>query len=59
MIQMTLELVSHLLHLVDSSYAAPTVLFYDDTEIPSSTGVQHGDPLGPAFFCLRTKKLVP
>jgi hypothetical protein len=37
---------------IKSSYEAPSALFYGSHVISSSEGVQQGDPLGPALFCL-------
>jgi hypothetical protein len=34
------------------AYGTQSTLFFDDEEIPSSCGVQQGDPLGPALFSL-------
>lgn len=39
------------------SYAHPSKLIIGDETINSSTGIQQGDPLGPALFCLGVQKL--
>ena len=34
------------------AYSKPSTLFYNDTNLQSSTGIQQGDPAGPALFSL-------
>ena len=38
--------------LLRSSYLRPTPLFFQDIEISSESGIQQGDPAGPAIFSL-------
>ena len=38
-------------------YSAPSELFFGDTVLQSATGVQQGDPLGPALFSLSIMSL--
>ena len=46
------ESTPELLEFVYSAYAQPSFLFCGDHIIPSSEGVQQGDPLGYLLFCL-------
>ena len=39
-------------HLAFQAYSAPSPLHFGEHVIPSSSGVQQGDPLRPAFFAL-------
>ena len=39
-------------HLLWQAYSEPTPLFYGTSEISSATGLQQGDPCGPAVFSL-------
>ena len=41
-----------LLPLLHQAYSRPTPLYFRGTEISSCTGVQQGDPAGPAIFAL-------
>ena len=43
---------------VFSCYSQCSLLFYENTIIPSQEGVQQGDPLGPLLFCLVIHPLV-
>ena len=38
--------------MAHQAYSLPTPLYIDDQVIPSASGVQQGDPLGPAAFSL-------
>jgi len=40
------------------AYAEQTILFNDDVQLSSCSGVQQGDPCGPALFCFAIKGLV-
>jgi hypothetical protein len=40
------------------AYSEPSTLFYGDTWLVSATGIQQGDPFGPALFSLGIDKLV-
>ena len=54
------ELAPALYHFVQSSYSAPSCLFWYDSVLQSVEGVQQGDPLGPLLFCLSIhKSLLP
>ena len=44
--------VPSLLPLLHQAYSRPTPLYFRGTEIRSNTGVQQGDPAGPAVFAL-------
>ncbi|KAF0306974.1 Retrotransposable element SLACS protein [Amphibalanus amphitrite] len=46
------ERVPSLFHLLWQAYSAPTPLFYETATITSATGLQQGDPCGPAVFAL-------
>lgn len=46
------ELAPELLPFVHSAYSTPSTLFWGETPLQSSEGVQQGDPLGPLLFCL-------
>ena len=46
------EHVPALYPLLWQAYSQPTPLYYGTTEIPSTTGIQQGDPCGPAVFSL-------
>ena len=39
------------------AYSRPSPLFFKDTELRSSTGVQQGDPAGPAAFALAVDEI--
>ena len=49
---MVWEHFSSLYPLVWQVYSLPSNLFFGDSIISSATGVQQGDPLGPALFSL-------
>ncbi|XP_069953548.1 protein amalgam-like [Cherax quadricarinatus] len=40
-----------------TGYSKPSILLFGEHEIPSSEGVQQGDPLAPLFFCLAVREL--
>ena len=41
-----------LYRLLWQAYSEDSILFYGDTNLVSATGIQQGDPFGPALFCL-------
>jgi hypothetical protein len=47
-----------LLPLTWQAYRHPSLLFYGDNIIHSERGVQQGDPLGPALFCIALNSAV-
>ena len=49
---MVKEHFSYLYPLVWQAYSLPSNLFFRDSIISSATGIQQGDPLGPALFSL-------
>ena len=52
LLRMVREHFSSLYPLVWQAYSLPSNLFFGDSIISSATGVQQGDPLGPALFSL-------
>ena len=52
MLSAVLKSAPELYLLVYSAYSQSTNLFFGSHIIPSSEGVQQGDPLGPLLFCL-------
>ena len=58
MIAAVKQLAPELLPLVTCAYSTPSFLFFGEDIIPSSEGVQQGDPLGPLLFCLAVHDLV-
>ncbi len=46
------ERIPTLYPLLWQAYAKPSVLFFGETIIHSTTGIQQGDPVGPALFSL-------
>ena len=44
--------VPGLFRLLWQAYSGPRTLFYGDTSLVSATGIQQGDPFGPALFSL-------
>ena len=46
------EMVPELYPFVYSAYSSPFSLFFGDSVLNSSEGVQQGDPLGPLLMCL-------
>ena len=46
------EMVPELYPLIHSAYSSPSSLFFGESVLQSSEGVQQGDPLGPLLFCL-------
>ena len=57
MLEKVREVVPDYLPYVSSTYLKPSTLFCGDDTIPSNSGVQQGDPLGPMLFCLVVDKL--
>ena len=55
---MVREHFSSLYPLVWQAYSLPSNLFFGDSIISSATGVQQGDPLGPALFSLAIHPLI-
>ena len=58
MLTMVSRHTPELFHLVEQTYSQPSHLLMDRHVLPSATGVQQGDPLGPALFCLSITELV-
>ena len=52
------EDIPALFAFVAQAYGAPSDLFFGDSIIKSEEGLQQGDPLAPALFCLAINKLV-
>ena len=52
------EFAPELFPYLFSCYSAPSSLYFNDTVIHSSEGVQQGDPLGPLLFCLVIQPLI-
>ena len=52
------ERAQGLYRLLWQAYSGPTKLFYGDTDLVSRTGIQQGDPFGPALFSLGIDTLV-
>ena len=53
------KLAPELLPLVTvPAYSTPLFLFFGEDNIPSSEGVQQGNPLSPLLFCLAIHDLV-
>jgi hypothetical protein len=48
----------HLFPAILQAYGSPSLLFFGDHQIDSEEGLQQGDPLAPALFCLAIDKLV-
>ena len=46
------EMVPELFPLIHLAYSSPSCLFFGESILQSSEGVQQGDPLGPLLFCL-------
>lgn len=44
--------VPGIFRLLWQAYSGPRTLFYGDTSLVSATGIQQGDPFGPALFSL-------
>ena len=57
MLQAVSNLAPELAPFVLASYSEPSTLFWGETSLRSSEGVQQGDPLGPLLFCLTIHKL--
>ena len=49
--------IPELLPFVHSAYSAPSILLWNEVLIPSSEGIQQGDPLGPLLFSLTIREL--
>ena len=52
------EFAPELFPYLFSCYSSPSSLYFNDTVIRSSEGVQQGDPLGPLLFCLVIHPLI-
>lgn len=48
----------HLYPFIWQAYSAPSTLFFGCHSLSSATGVQQGDPLGPALFSLAIHSLI-
>ena len=57
-LQKTKEKIPSLYNLLWQAYSAPSHLFYRSEIIPSETGIQQGDPGGPALFSLGIDHIV-
>jgi len=44
--------------LAQSTYGAPSILWFGEDTISSEEGVQQGDPLGPLFFSITIQPLL-
>lgn len=47
-----------LLHMFNQAYGHHSTLYYNHETISSESGVQQGDPLGPAGFCISLLRLI-
>ena len=45
-------------HLMHQAYGSDSLLFHGESQITSATGLQQGDPAGPALFALTIDELV-
>ena len=52
------KFIPNLFPYVHSAYATESILWWDETQIISSEGIQQGDPIGPLLFCLIIQGLV-
>ena len=52
------EQCPYLYKFIWQAYSAPSTLFFGRYTLDSATGVQQGDPLGPALFSLAIQSLV-
>lgn len=50
--------IPEIFNFVEHCYGAPTNLYYREHVILSQRGVQQGDPLGPALFCLVLQDII-
>ena len=57
MLEMVMEFCPRLYPLVRQAYGGDSVLWAGKNTLRSATGVQQGDPAGPALFCIGTKQL--
>lgn len=57
MLQAVAENTPELFAFLDQCYRNPSFLLYGNNLINSARGVQQGDPLGPALFCLTINNL--
>ena len=52
------EKAPEIYRLLWQAYSAPSTLFYGDTNLSSESGIQQGDPFGPALFSLGIDRLI-
>jgi hypothetical protein len=52
------ERAQGLYRLLWQAYSGPSMLFYGETNLVSGTGIQQGDPFGPALFSMGIDRLV-
>ena len=57
-LQAAADRIPHLFPIIAQGYGSPSHLLFGDNIIPSAHGLQQGDPLAPALFCLAINDLV-